>query len=152
LSELKRSLPEPDPQSLVLHAPDTIDGLLPAIGLAFDEPIDRSRQRWSEHVGMLKSAAALGEVLQIEGAVILANNPDSTTASQVVGATSLVLALVGYIGGELLNHQIHWSGGRWGLVFLSAFLGVGLGGLLAAVTSTVCFISPTSSCKSSVCR
>lgn len=58
------------------------------------------------------------------------------TSEQVAGGRMLGLAIVGYIGGELLNHQIHWSGGRWGLVFLSAALGLGLAGLLAVVTST----------------
>jgi len=86
--------------------------------------------------GLVLGSLLIGEVLLIEGSDILATNPDANTASQVVGGTSLALAIVGYLGGELLNHQIHWSGGRWGLIFLSAALGAAVAGLLSGVTNS----------------
>jgi hypothetical protein len=86
--------------------------------------------------GLVLGSDLVGELALIETSYILGNNPDGNTAAQVVGGTMLGLALVGFIGGELLNHQIHWSGSRWGLIFLSTALGAGLAGLLAGITNS----------------
>ncbi len=84
--------------------------------------------------GLVLGIQLVGEALLIEGSRIVGSNPIND--SQVVGGTTLALTLVGFIGGEVLNQQAHWSGSRWGLVLLIATLGAALGGLLAATGSS----------------
>jgi len=83
--------------------------------------------------GLVVGNQVLGDVLIFEIALAY-----SSLSPATIGATILALGTVGYVGGELLNHRIHWSPGRWGLILLSAVVGTAFASLplLASVTSS----------------
>jgi hypothetical protein len=73
----------------------------------------------------------LGNLLILDGLAF----ESSGGSSAALGASILVLSTLGYLGGELLNTQIHWSSGRWGLILLSTVLGAALGAVIGVAAN-----------------
>ncbi len=74
----------------------------------------------------------LGNLLVLDGLAFESSDASSTS----IGASILILSVIGYLGGELLNTQIHWSSGRWGLILLSTVLGAALGAVIGVAANT----------------